>query len=448
MKYDIENIGKRIAERRKELGLTQDDLADRLSVTPQAISKWERGGGLPDITTLPDIAGTLGFSLDELFGKAEISKPQNFSFPDSFEGLNYVFSKAGVACYSELEAEELSDVFVRFENGSTANLATGEVSYQGPGDIRLIYADQFFQADQSLSDQGIHLEGDSQEAKADTSTEDERLNEADNALEESKTEEEISELAGIDSLNIRSRGRLDIVIGYNPDGILRWGSADFEEIKQHLEVYRTGNTLVFDYKQEDNKRWVFSGLNFGSKNQELRIEFPMKLASRLDCKIMGSGDVSSEIDFEEADILISGAGDGQFQNIDDLKLSISGAGDFIAKDTGKAQVSISGAGDIKLGSIGDSKLSISGAGDAKIGRVEGDLAVKASGACDVDINEGSIGHLDLTINGTGDFSAKNVTCQTANINMTGFGDAVIGRIVGQSKERISRMASLKVLQRG
>ena len=59
-------IGAFIAERRKESGLTQQALADRLGLTNKAVSKWETGDGLPDITILPALAENLGVSVDEL----------------------------------------------------------------------------------------------------------------------------------------------------------------------------------------------------------------------------------------------------------------------------------------------------------------------------------------------------------------------------------------------
>ena len=43
MDYVLENIGKRIAESRRSAGFTQEELANRLGVTPQALSKWEKG---------------------------------------------------------------------------------------------------------------------------------------------------------------------------------------------------------------------------------------------------------------------------------------------------------------------------------------------------------------------------------------------------------------------
>ena len=65
-------IGKKIRELRIARNLTQEALAAELSVTPQAISKWETGKGLPDITLLESLAKALGVSLPELFSGTEI----------------------------------------------------------------------------------------------------------------------------------------------------------------------------------------------------------------------------------------------------------------------------------------------------------------------------------------------------------------------------------------
>jgi Helix-turn-helix. len=61
-----ETIGKRISNLRKEKGITQEDLAERLGVTPQAVSKWENDISYPDITLLPRLAEILGVTVDEL----------------------------------------------------------------------------------------------------------------------------------------------------------------------------------------------------------------------------------------------------------------------------------------------------------------------------------------------------------------------------------------------
>ena len=68
----METLGKIIASLRKEKNLKQDDLAQKLSVSPQAVSKWENDQTCPDISLLPELAGTLGVSVDMLLkGKQE-----------------------------------------------------------------------------------------------------------------------------------------------------------------------------------------------------------------------------------------------------------------------------------------------------------------------------------------------------------------------------------------
>lgn len=61
-------LGKRIAEHRKRLGLTQDGLAEKLGITAQAVSKWEHDLSCPDITMLPKLAEIFGITTDELLG--------------------------------------------------------------------------------------------------------------------------------------------------------------------------------------------------------------------------------------------------------------------------------------------------------------------------------------------------------------------------------------------
>ena len=66
-------IGKRIALLRKEKGLTQEELANRMGVSPQAVSKWENDQTCPDISTLPKLSKLLGVTVDELLeGKQEL----------------------------------------------------------------------------------------------------------------------------------------------------------------------------------------------------------------------------------------------------------------------------------------------------------------------------------------------------------------------------------------
>ncbi len=63
-----QSLGKRIVYHRKRLHLTQDQLAEKLGVTAQAVSKWENDQSCPDISTLPQLAGIFGITTDELLG--------------------------------------------------------------------------------------------------------------------------------------------------------------------------------------------------------------------------------------------------------------------------------------------------------------------------------------------------------------------------------------------
>lgn len=68
----MDTIGKRISEYRKKKNLKQDELAEMLGVSPQAVSKWENDLSCPDISLLPELSRILGVSIDEIVqGKKE-----------------------------------------------------------------------------------------------------------------------------------------------------------------------------------------------------------------------------------------------------------------------------------------------------------------------------------------------------------------------------------------
>lgn len=61
-----ETLGAMIASLRKEHGMTQLELAERMGVTDKAVSKWERDLSCPDVASLPKLSEVLGVSVDEL----------------------------------------------------------------------------------------------------------------------------------------------------------------------------------------------------------------------------------------------------------------------------------------------------------------------------------------------------------------------------------------------
>lgn len=67
-----ETIGSRISKYRKAKGMTQEDLASKLGVSSQAVSKWENDASCPDISLLPQLCKNLGVTTDELLtGKSD-----------------------------------------------------------------------------------------------------------------------------------------------------------------------------------------------------------------------------------------------------------------------------------------------------------------------------------------------------------------------------------------
>lgn len=64
------SIGTAVKDLRKEKGMTQEQLADMVGVSAQAVSKWE-SGGYPDAALLPNIADALGVTIDRLYGREQ-----------------------------------------------------------------------------------------------------------------------------------------------------------------------------------------------------------------------------------------------------------------------------------------------------------------------------------------------------------------------------------------
>lgn len=79
----MENFGEQLKNRRKESGISQSELAERLGVHIQTVSKWERGIMLPDVGLFGDIAKALDLPLETLLMRplGEKSYTGEFSVP-------------------------------------------------------------------------------------------------------------------------------------------------------------------------------------------------------------------------------------------------------------------------------------------------------------------------------------------------------------------------------
>ena len=71
-----ESFGNMVAALRKEKGMTQLELAEKMGVTDKAVSKWERDLSFPDVSSIPKLAETLGVTVDELMQVKAESKEE------------------------------------------------------------------------------------------------------------------------------------------------------------------------------------------------------------------------------------------------------------------------------------------------------------------------------------------------------------------------------------
>lgn len=89
---------QKILSLRKSKQMTQEDLANLLGVSYQAVSKWENGQACPDIMTLPKLAGVFNISIDALFYETEdrtIKQPEDLTFDWKDDDTYYVVMAKG-----------------------------------------------------------------------------------------------------------------------------------------------------------------------------------------------------------------------------------------------------------------------------------------------------------------------------------------------------------------
>ena len=83
-----ETFGHRLTRLRKEKKLTQEDIAQKINISPQAVSKWENDISYPDINSLLILSDILGVSIDELCGKQKKVEDESNKNPSSAEELS------------------------------------------------------------------------------------------------------------------------------------------------------------------------------------------------------------------------------------------------------------------------------------------------------------------------------------------------------------------------
>ncbi len=98
----MSTIGNNIYSLRKKSGMTQEELANRVNISYQAVSKWENGSTFPDISTLPLLAAVFGTSIDSLMGYAA-EKRRTAYYEDKYRSDEYYWGVTpSYMCYDVL----------------------------------------------------------------------------------------------------------------------------------------------------------------------------------------------------------------------------------------------------------------------------------------------------------------------------------------------------------
>lgn len=98
-----ETLARNIVRYRKEQGLTQEELAEQLGLSFQAVSKWENAQSMPDISLLPALSKTLQISVDKLLGYPSYDKTVTV-YEEAYQTPEYIWgTEPGSACYQVLQ---------------------------------------------------------------------------------------------------------------------------------------------------------------------------------------------------------------------------------------------------------------------------------------------------------------------------------------------------------
>lgn len=125
--FDTVKVGRIISQKRKEHNMTQMQLADALGISFQAVSNWERGNSMPDISKLPELAELFGCSIEELLGGGTSAGNVEKLAKGEGQGLS-LGEIAEVA--PVLTPEVLDEAVISARRGDDPSVACGDSSLQ------------------------------------------------------------------------------------------------------------------------------------------------------------------------------------------------------------------------------------------------------------------------------------------------------------------------------
>ena len=411
----MDNFKTVIAQERRRAGLTQEALATRLGITPQAISKWENGVGYPDVTLFPVIASVLDIPIARLFGEETENLSRKGKLPDAYGGMNFILAVGEWVCYASKTVERANEEsgIVRFSDGSEANLNTTTVINRGAGEIRI------YKLSEILPDVVWEDESDS--------------------IDFDQTYEGV--------LSYKLSIGLGCAVMVTSDGeagkcrVCAEGNARF---RAGIEAKREGDTLYIEIKSKND----YNGPGSVGDNV-LHIHTGLDRGRRFECSLNGAGEVAIAPDFEYLGLTVNGCGDIAAGSAEETVLKVNGSGAIeMRESTASTHIKINGAGDIRMTGARDPQITVNGSGDIDCGVVSGEMQAKINGAGDVTCR-GEANKLTLAIAGSGTFNGQKLSVDEAEITATqSAAEIVIGHIKGASIERLGKNCKLNVGRRG
>ena len=124
--FDTVKVGRIISQKRKEHNMTQMQLADALGISFQAVSNWERGNSMPDISKLPELAELFGCSIEELLGGGASAGNVEKLAKGEGQGL----SLGEIAEVAPVLTPEVLDEAVESARRETPSAACGDSSFR------------------------------------------------------------------------------------------------------------------------------------------------------------------------------------------------------------------------------------------------------------------------------------------------------------------------------
>lgn len=152
--FKMNNVGRKISELRKQHNMTQLELADKMEISFQAVSNWERGNSMPDISKLPELAALFEVTIDELLGEnskvidglmngdvKELLEQNDIAFEDIVEIAPMLKPDQVDEIFEEVKNENLQDIknLLPFVSSDIINALSAKAAEEGSSpDLKLL----------------------------------------------------------------------------------------------------------------------------------------------------------------------------------------------------------------------------------------------------------------------------------------------------------------------